>query len=68
MTYLCPINLFSTFDKEKLIKFAMFYSSEFCSTSLVMLDNQLETYIIDMRRGVEFASLNGISDLSGKIG
>jgi hypothetical protein len=35
---------------------------------MVMLDNQLETYIIDMRRSVEYASLNGISDLSGKIG
>jgi hypothetical protein len=32
-----------------------------------MLDNQLETYIIDMRRSVEFASLKGISDLSKKL-
>ncbi|MCI12976.1 zinc finger MYM-type protein 1-like, partial [Trifolium medium] len=32
-----------------------------------MLDNQLETYIIDMRRSVEFTSLKGISDLSEKL-
>jgi hypothetical protein len=34
---------------------------------MVMLDNQLETYIIDMCRSVEFAYLNGISDLSEKL-
>jgi hypothetical protein len=67
MTCLCPTNLFSAFDKAKLIEFAKFYPSEFCSTSLAMLDNQLETYIIDMRRSVEFASLKGISDLSEKL-
>ena len=32
-----------------------------------MLDNQLETYIIDMRGSVEFQSLKGISDLSKKM-
>ncbi|XP_058733557.1 uncharacterized protein LOC131605187 [Vicia villosa] len=67
MVCLCPSNLFSTFDKAKLMEFAKFYPSEFCPTSLVMLDNQLETYIIDMRTSAEFASLKGISDLSKKL-
>jgi hypothetical protein len=67
MFCLCLTNLFSAFDKAKLIEFAKFYPSEFCSSSLAMLDNQLETYIIDMRRSVEFASLKGISDLSEKL-
>lgn len=55
MTCLCPNNLFSTFDKTKLIDFAKFYPNEFLIISLVMLDNQLETYIIHMHMNAEFA-------------
>ncbi|KAH1226016.1 Zinc finger MYM-type protein 1 [Glycine max] len=33
----------------------------------LMLDNQLETYIIDMRSNVEFSSLKGIKNLSEKL-
>jgi len=64
MECLCPKNSFSKFDKEKLIEFAKFYPIEFSPTSLVFLDNQLATYIVDMRRSYEFAYLKGISDLS----
>jgi len=32
-----------------------------------MLDNQLETYIIDMRSNVDFSSLKGIKNLSEKL-
>ncbi|KAL5160757.1 Zinc finger MYM-type protein 1 [Glycine soja] len=62
-----PTNLFSTFDKARLIEFAKFYPSEFSAINLVMLDNQLETYIIDMRSNVEFSSLKGIKNLSEKL-
>ncbi|CAK8576821.1 unnamed protein product [Lathyrus sativus] len=62
-----PTNLFSSFDKEKLVKFGKFYPWEFYQTSLLLLDNQLETYIPDMRSSIEFASLNGIGDLSKKL-
>ena len=57
MDCLNPTNLFSTFDKARLIEFAKFYPCEFSVINLVMLDNQLETYIIDMRNNVEFSSL-----------
>jgi hypothetical protein len=67
MECLSPTNLFSSFDKAKLIEFAKFYPSEFSPTALVFLDSQLETYISDMRKSVEFASLKGISDLSKKL-
>jgi hypothetical protein len=67
MACLSPRNLFSSFDKEKLIELAKFYPLEFSHTSLPWLDNQLETYIIDMRSSIEFASLKGISDLSEKL-
>jgi hypothetical protein len=55
--------LFSVFDKTKLIEIAKFYPNKFCLTKLMMLGNQLETYIIYMGRRVEFASLKEISDL-----
>jgi hypothetical protein len=38
---LCPTNWFSAFDRAKLIKFAKFYPSDICSTSLVMLEKQV---------------------------
>ncbi|KAG4387320.1 hypothetical protein GLYMA_11G176303v4 [Glycine max] len=50
-----------------LIEFAKFYPCEFSAINLVMLDNQLETYIIDMRSNVEFSSLKGIKNLSEKL-
>ena len=49
-----------------MIEFAKFYPIEFSPTSLEFLDSQLETYIVDMRRSVEFAYFKGISDLSNK--
>ncbi|XP_024634822.2 zinc finger MYM-type protein 1-like [Medicago truncatula] len=67
MECLCPNNSFSKFDKAKLIEFAKFYPIEFSLTSLKLIDSQLETYIFEMRRSVEFASLKGISDLSKKM-
>ena len=62
-----PTNLFSAFDKTRLIEFTKFYPCEFSVINLVMLDNQLETYIIDMRSNVEFSSLKGIKNLSEKL-
>lgn len=64
MTCLSPTILLSTFDKENLIEFVKFYLLELCPISLVMLVNQLETYIIDMRNNIEFAFLKGIGDIS----
>jgi len=61
-------NSFSIFDKAKLIQFAKFYPIELCPISLKFFDNQLETYIVNMHRNVEFASLKGTRDLSKKFG
>ena len=62
MTCLCPTNLFSSFDKAKLIEFSKFYPSEFCSSSLAMLDNQLETYIISVESNSHSVN-NAVSNL-----
>lgn len=54
MTCLNTTNLFSTFDKASLIDFVGFYPYDFSSIDLVMLDNQLLTYIID----IAFSAMN----------
>ncbi|KAJ0982260.1 hypothetical protein J5N97_010515 [Dioscorea zingiberensis] len=64
---LSPCDSFAAFDKGKLIRLAQFYPSEFSETELHVLDNQLETYIIDLRSHDEFKSLKGINELSIKL-
>ncbi|KAF8412061.1 hypothetical protein HHK36_000014 [Tetracentron sinense] len=43
------------------------YCVEFSALNLMALDNQLETYIIDMHSNGEFLEVKGISDLAGKM-
>ncbi|KAJ0964830.1 hypothetical protein J5N97_025968 [Dioscorea zingiberensis] len=64
---LSPCDSFAAFDKGKLIRLAQFYPSEFSETGLHVLDNQLETYVIDLRSHDEFKSLKGINELSIKL-
>ncbi|KAG4996810.1 hypothetical protein JHK85_028249 [Glycine max] len=49
--------IINVMNLASLIDFVGFYPYDFSSIDLVMLDNQLETYIIDLCRNVEFASL-----------
>ena len=62
-----PKNLFSTFNKEKLIQLAQFYSSDFSTIQVSFLDNQLETYIHDIRFTEEFPALKEIGELAEKM-
>ncbi|KAM4113611.1 hypothetical protein ACJW30_04G009000 [Castanea mollissima] len=62
-----PDNLFSTFNKEKLIRLAQFYPSDFSTVQVSFLDNQLDTYIHDMRFSEEFSALKGIGQLAEKM-
>ncbi|XP_071723329.1 uncharacterized protein [Rutidosis leptorrhynchoides] len=62
-----PVNSFLAFDKNKLIQLAKLYPLEFSPTDLVVLENQLETYIIDVRRDNDFESLKRISELAQKL-
>ncbi|KAL4625418.1 hypothetical protein ACB092_05G024200 [Castanea dentata] len=62
-----PDNLFSAFSKEKLIRLAQFYPSDFSIVQVSFLDNQLETYIHDMRSSEEFSALKGIGQLAEKM-
>ena len=40
---------------------------DFSEIELLILDDQLETYIVDMRKTPKFSSLKGISDLAQKM-
>jgi hypothetical protein len=45
---LSPDDLFATFNKNNILCFNQFYPNEFSTVQLMTLDNQLETYIINM--------------------
>jgi hypothetical protein len=64
---LSPDDLFASFNKEKLLRLAQFYPNDFSTVKLSTLDNQLETYILDMRSSDEFATLKGIRQLAEKL-
>ena len=46
MACLNPSNSFVNFDKEKLIRLAKFYPSDFLGTDILALDSQLQNYIL----------------------
>ncbi|PIA41107.1 hypothetical protein AQUCO_02300127v1 [Aquilegia coerulea] len=55
------------FNEEKLIRLDQFYPRDFSSKSLMLLSNQLETYILDVRFSNAFSELRGIGDLAKKM-
>ena len=64
VTCLSPSDSFLAFDKEKLVCLAQFYPKEFSSLELMILSDQLDSYIIDMRYSIEFSNLLRIGDLA----
>jgi hypothetical protein len=62
-----PNNFFFTFNKEKLIRLAHFYPNEFFIVNFIVLDNQLDMYIIDLRGDDEFSGIEGIASLAEKM-
>jgi hypothetical protein len=64
---LSPDDLFVAFNKDNILRLAQFYSNDFSTVQLMTLDNQLETYIIDMRYSEKFATLKGIGQLAKKM-
>jgi hypothetical protein len=62
-----PNDSFSTFNKEKFIRIAHFYPNEFSIVDLMVLGDQLDTYIIDLRGNDEFSSIEGIASFVEKM-
>ncbi|XP_065621133.1 uncharacterized protein LOC136063986 [Quercus suber] len=67
MACLNPSNSFAAFDKEKLIRLAKFYPSDFHRTNILALDSQLQNYILDMRNNDFLLELQGVSELAEKL-
>ena len=67
VAYLNSSDSFSVFNKEKLIRLALFYPSEFSIVDLMVLGDQLDTYIIDLRGGDEFSGIEGIASFEEKM-
>ncbi|XP_021771454.1 zinc finger MYM-type protein 1-like [Chenopodium quinoa] len=67
MSCLSPVDRFSKFDKEKLIKLAKFYPNEFPSSKLIVFGHTLDSYICSVRGDERFWNLKGLSDLSIKL-
>jgi hypothetical protein len=64
---LSPDDSFAAFNKKKLLRLAQFYLNNFSAIQLITLDNQLETYIIEMCSSDEFITLKGITQLAEKM-
>ncbi|KAL5543761.1 hypothetical protein UlMin_007545 [Ulmus minor] len=64
---LSPNNSFSAFDKRKLIRLAQLYSYDFSTVDLRVLENQLQTYVDDLRSNDKFSELKGIADLAKRL-
>ena len=67
VSYLSPSDFFATLDKQKLIRLAQFYPKDFSSLKLMILFDQLDNYIFDVRSSIEFSKLEGICDLAQKM-
>ena len=67
MACLNPSDSFVTFDKEKLIRLAKFYPSDFLGRDILALDSQLHNYIFDMRNNDLFLEFQGVSELAKKL-
>ncbi|KAI0526986.1 hypothetical protein KFK09_002582 [Dendrobium nobile] len=62
-----PSNSFNAFNKEKLIEMANLYPNDFTPLDLMVLDNQLETYIMDMGFDDQFLLVKDIGSLAEKM-
>ncbi|XP_020674075.2 zinc finger MYM-type protein 1-like [Dendrobium catenatum] len=62
-----PYQSFSAFDKERLIRLAKFYPLDFSEMDLIILDNQIESFIIDVRSNDAFMNLKGLGELAQKM-
>ncbi|XP_024200320.1 zinc finger MYM-type protein 1-like [Rosa chinensis] len=64
---LSPDNLFSAFDKQKLLRLAKFYPRDFSERDVLSLEDKLDIYLNEMRSNSEFSQLKGIGSLAKKL-
>lgn len=62
-----PKNSFSKFDVNKLARLAEIYDGDFCDHDRAIVKEQLQTYILHVRRHAAFASCTNIASLATKM-
>nr|XP_016491480.1 PREDICTED: uncharacterized protein LOC107811123 [Nicotiana tabacum] len=63
-----PVDSFSSFDIKKILRVTELYPDDFDENIMITLENQLATYIVNIRDVDErFSNLKGLSDLSEKL-
>ncbi|KAH7655672.1 P-loop containing nucleoside triphosphate hydrolase protein [Dioscorea alata] len=62
-----PKQSFSRFDAVKLVRIAELYPEDFSELDRMALVDQLEMYIYDMGKNVDFSSLRSIGELAIKL-
>ncbi|KAJ9554975.1 hypothetical protein OSB04_009589 [Centaurea solstitialis] len=67
MACFSPNDSFSSFNKDKLVRLAKFYPSDFFEMDFVYLENELETFCFDMKSSVDFNTLKGVECLAAKL-
>ncbi|XP_039036810.1 uncharacterized protein LOC120173805 [Hibiscus syriacus] len=67
MASLSPLDKFSSFDKQKILRLAELYPDEFTNVDRLALDDQLDNYIVDLRRDDRFWVLKDMGELSMKL-
>lgn len=60
-------DLFSTVNKEKIYCLAQLYCTDFSPIDLLVLENQLENYILDKLVFNEYSDIYGIAKLTQKL-
>jgi hypothetical protein len=59
-----PRNSFANFDVDKLIELAQLYVADFTPYDCIVLKDQLEIFIVDMRVDPNFINCNDLGDLA----
>ncbi|XP_050209345.1 uncharacterized protein LOC126660062 [Mercurialis annua] len=67
LTCLDPRQSFSRFDALKLHRLAELYPDDFSTFDLILLSDQLEIYIHDVRQNADFVELVGLGELAKKL-
>ncbi|XP_042415248.1 zinc finger MYM-type protein 1-like [Zingiber officinale] len=67
MSCLDPRNSFSRFDVQKLVRLAHFYTDDFSWSEHMLVEQELETYIDDVRSDERFEGISDLGALAKKM-
>ena len=62
-----PVDSFSNFDKEKILRMAQLYPDDFDELGIETLSCELDTFIVNVHDDERFSDLRGKGDLSRKL-